>query len=145
MMIRRIVCGIDFSACSEHALEYAIELARHFEANVHLVHVRPISVHTAGVAAAAPSDAALMADVDRACERALAQTVARIHGISVTSKLLVGVPYREITRTAEELPAELIVIGTHGRSGLDRLLLGSVATRVVRSSLVPVLTVPPAR
>src|SRR5690606_5334586 len=67
---------------------------------------------------------------------------ARAPGVTTKTHLIEGIPYREIVRMAEELGAGLIVVGTHGRTGLRHLLLGSVAERVVRSAKVPVITVP---
>lgn len=67
--------------------------------------------------------------------------LARAEDVAVETSLYTGSPSREIVRYAEEQDCDLIVMGTHGRGGIDRLLLGSVAERVVRSSSVPVLTV----
>jgi nucleotide-binding universal stress UspA family protein len=63
--------------------------------------------------------------------------------VSVTTAVRVGAPHREICAYADDVAADVVVVGTHGRTGLSRTLLGSVAARVVRSSTVPVLVVPP--
>jgi nucleotide-binding universal stress UspA family protein len=75
----------------------------------------------------------------------LAERVARAEagGVAARSVLPVGVPHREIVKAAEKERADLLVIGTHGRTGLDRVLLGSIAERVVRLAPCPVLTVRP--
>ena len=77
-----------------------------------------------------------------------AETLAarlRRPSVDVQSRVVQGAPALEITRLSAELGADLVVMGTHGRTGLSHLLVGSVAERVVRTSLVPVLTIPPDR
>jgi len=74
--------------------------------------------------------------------KALEELASRKSGVKLETHLLEGIPYKEVVRMTEELDADLVVMGTHGRTGLKHLLLGSVAERVVRSSKVPVITVP---
>jgi len=69
------------------------------------------------------------------------EAIADEHGVTMERALVDGNPSREIVRYAEDEGCDLVVMGTHGRGGIDRLLLGSVAEKVVRSSSVPVLTV----
>jgi nucleotide-binding universal stress UspA family protein len=84
-------------------------------------------------------EAAILADAQRQMERWLAR--ARRAGVRATGLLPVGVPHAEIVRAAKARRADLLVIGTHGRTGLARLFLGSVAARVAASATCPVLTV----
>ena len=140
-----ILCPIDFSDTSAHALETAIELATQLNAKIHLVHVYQYPAFSMPEAdLATPIDLSLQYDyVDR-----LKQQLEDLRnkysdsGINVGSTLAEGVPYVEIVETAKKINADLIIIGTHGRTGLSHMLLGSVAERVVRSSVVPVLSVP---
>ncbi len=140
-----ILCPVDFSDTSAHALETAIELATQLNAKIHLVHVYQYPAFSMPEAdLATPIDLSLQYDyVDR-----LKQQLEDLRnkysdsGINVGSTLAEGVPYVEIVETAKKINADLIIIGTHGRTGLSHMLLGSVAERVVRSSVVPVLSVP---
>ncbi|MEC7522763.1 MAG: universal stress protein [Myxococcota bacterium] len=139
--IRRIICPVDFSEPSEKALDYAIELAAKFGADVQAIHAYQLPVY-------ALPDGAMMAGpefttkVTDELQKALKELSARKSGVKLETHLVEGIPYKEVVRMTEELDADLVVMGTHGRTGLKHLLLGSVAERVVRSSKVPVITVP---
>lgn len=139
---RLIVCPVDFSDTSRQALMAAIDLAARLKAEVRVMHVYqlPASALPEGVLETlsdleATIEERLQEQLDRFVEEVDAQ------GVKVTTGLCEGVPYVEITEAADELGADLIVIGTHGRTGLAHLLLGSVAERVVRTANMPVLTV----
>jgi universal stress protein A len=131
--IDRVLAAVDFSICSLAALEYAEELARQFGAELVLLH-----------ATGAPSMPAEVSHVGaEAAKRALTRSVERLrqHGLTVRGLPCPGAPADEILRVAEAERASVIVMGTHGRSGLARVLMGSVAERVVRGAPCPVLTV----
>ena len=142
----KIVCPVDFSGPSSAALDYAVELARTTDADLHIVHVIPLLAYA--VASKEPVDdpgfeARIRKDVkDRLQEL---QTKLSSATLNVTVSSIDGVPYEGIQRTAAEQGATMIVIGTHGHTGLDRLLLGSVAEKVVRTAHVPVLAVRPVQ
>ena len=132
-LVERILAATDFSLRSLAALEYAEELARQFGAELLLLH-----------ATGAPSIPAEVRQVDHeAAERALARSVERLrdHGLAVRGLLRAGAAAEEILKAAEAERASLIVMGTHGRSGIVRVLMGSVAELVVRGAPCPVLTV----
>ncbi|MBZ0122027.1 MAG: universal stress protein [Sandaracinaceae bacterium] len=140
--IRRILCPVDFSEPSDRAFEYALDFATKFGAEVHLVHVYQLPVY-------ALPDGAMMAGpeltvkiTDELSQALKAQAGKAPAGSKVQTHLVEGIPYREVTRLAEELGCDLIVMGTHGRTGIKHLLLGSVAERVVRTAKVPVITIP---
>ncbi len=139
--IRRILCPVDFSPPSERALDFAIDLAKTVNAEIHLLHVYQLPVY-------ALPDGAMMAGpefttrVTTETQKALNELAESKASANPKTHLVEGVPYREIVRMSEELGADLIVLGTHGRTGIRHLLLGSVAERVVRSAKVPVITVP---
>jgi nucleotide-binding universal stress UspA family protein len=140
--IHTILCPVDFSDASEHALEYAIDLARKLNANIHIMHAWQPVLYAMGDGVIIPTSefiSALMTDLKDKTNALVEQYQGR--GVSVSGELLEGIPYEEIVRAAQKLPAELIVMGTHGRSGLVHFMLGSIAERVVRTSPVPVLTV----
>ena len=142
--IHRILVPIDFSEHSERALEDAVALAKKFEAELHLIHcyqVYPESMVSVRYELAAPAmdeqqvrDAALGRLTDWR-EKATAQ------GVSAELHLAMDRPSHGIVSLAEKLPADLIVIGTWGLTGLQHVLLGSVAERVIRHAPCPVLTV----
>lgn len=142
--IKNIFCPIDFSDCSRHAVEYAVALARHFDATVTALHV------VTPVAALLPVDVPIYPplgftpeDLEQFRRQAAAFVRDESGGTRVYTEVLEGNVTEEIVRRAETLPADLVVIGTHGRSGLDRFMLGSVTERILRKVSAPVLTVPP--
>jgi nucleotide-binding universal stress UspA family protein len=142
--IKRILVPTDFSPASELALDYAIDLAGRIGAGVHLMHVLEEQSFTAsypdGFFAELPGVRAQMLED---AHRQLADSIARCGraGIATTSQVAFGSPARAIAEQALRRGTDLIIMGTHGRSGFAHLLLGSVAERVVRTAPCPVLTV----
>ena len=142
--MKRIVCATDFSTTSEAAVAEAERLAGQLGAELVLLHVAveaPLwreGIYTPEVRKVFESQRQWAAATLAARATALAAN-------GVPGRVLVksGPPWREIIDTARDEAAELIVIGTHGRSGLNRMLLGSVAERVVRQAPCPVVTVGP--
>jgi nucleotide-binding universal stress UspA family protein len=139
--IRLILCPVDFSPSSDKALDFALDLARPLGARVELVHVYQLPVYALpdGAVLAGPE---LVIRLSTELQKSLDALAARREDTKLGTHLVEGVPFREVTRLAEKLGADLIVMGTHGRTGLKHMLLGSVAERVVRASNVPVITVP---
>jgi nucleotide-binding universal stress UspA family protein len=144
--IQRILCPVDFSETSERAARYAVALARQLGAGLHFVHAwqMPVYAFPDGAVILGPD---VVAQITGELQGSLDALVARHREpeLAVEGHLAQGLADREITRLANELDCQLIVMGTHGRTGLPHLFLGSVAERVVRTSPVPVLTVPPDR
>ncbi|MBC7174273.1 MAG: universal stress protein [Polyangiaceae bacterium] len=139
--IRTILCPVDFSPGSQAATDYAIGLAQKLGAKLHLVHVYPLPMLTApdgGMMLPASVLADVSDNASKALRKAADACIAK--GITPETHLGDGAPHTEILRVAEQVKADLIVMGTHGRSGFAHLLLGSVAEKVVRSSRIPVLT-----
>jgi nucleotide-binding universal stress UspA family protein len=141
---RRILHATDFSSASRRALARAIALARQNRAPLSIAHALPAPAMLVGDGFVPPGTYEM---IDRGSrERARKQLTAlvaraRRAGVRATALLLDGVPHEQIPRAARRTRADLIVIGTHGRSGLSRVLLGSVAERVIRLAPCPVLTV----
>lgn len=135
---RHILVPTDFGDVAKHAADVACEIAQRFGSKVTLMHVWtiPIPVYAEGVVV--PVDLVM-----RAAEEALAEEVKRVQGKcpKVAWVLLPGSPAGAIVEGITEHGCDLVVMGTHGRRGLPRALLGSVAERVVRTSPAPVLTV----
>ena len=137
-----ILVPSDFSLQAEHALEYACTLAQKLDATIHLVSVigvPALGVPELGAAMSASVMDSMIDDNQRALDKLADQCRARGRVGEVV--LRTGDARDVICQTAYEVKADLIVMGTHGRRGLSRALLGSVAEYVVRTSKVPVLTV----
>ena len=142
-MIKRILCPVDFSEASQHAIEHAVAIARWSKASVSALHVYRPSEDPA------PSCSYLM----RAClqlrrpqlrpDTAAWVEAARPHGVAVDVVFRTGQPVHEILDVATSLPADMIVMGTHGASGFEHLVLGSVTEKVLRKAGCPVMTIPP--
>jgi nucleotide-binding universal stress UspA family protein len=146
MTIQTIVVATDFSEVSNHAIEYAVDLAKQVHGRVVILHAYEIPVYgfPDGVLIAPPDVATRLGDVAR---NALDATVAKYSssGVPVKGVLRVGPPVDEVERVADEEHGDLIVVGTHGRRGLSRALLGSVAENVIRTSKIPVLAIHAAK
>jgi len=140
---KHIFVPVDFADSSQAALEFGIELSLKFGAALTLVHVYDVPVYGyegAALLATAEWLAPIEAGARRTLDTTLAGVRARVPGAKAV--LRGGTPAREILAAIDELHPDLVVMETHGRQGLTRALLGSVAERVVRLSPVPVLTVP---
>lgn len=139
MQAKNIIVPFDFSDSSEVALQFATSLARDGGATLHIVHVKkPLMFYVLepkyGDVARAPNLDELKTVLQRIVPND--RNVPHKHWLYTSD----DVPKR-ILKLANELPADLIVMGTHGRTGLDRLIMGSVAESVVRHARCPVITV----
>lgn len=142
--LRRILVPIDFSPHADAAIAWAVDLARRYDASIMLTHVyQPLSLALPDgyvlQSAAALSD--LLAKIDDALDVAKQRIELMSPGIVVKTAVRQGAPWAEIGQLAREAPCDLIVMGTHGRTGLKHALLGSVTEKVVRTAPCPVLTV----
>lgn len=138
----KICCAVDFSETSRAALEQAVALASSLDADLTLVHVLPAPLQAAtGVLVSSRGVAAAEAERSEADLARWREDAARRLGRTVRARALWGEPAAEIVRDAREEGYDLLVLGTHGRSGLPRLVLGSVAERVARQAVCPVLVV----
>lgn len=133
---RRILVPYDFTGPSKRACDYALELAASVGATLSLVHV----VERLDVMMTAAEHTSLVTATKRELDRAA--VLLRPHVRDVQIVVVEGMPWQEIDRAAREGGADLIVMGTHGRRGIARALLGSVAARVLRTASVPIVTVP---
>jgi universal stress protein A len=137
MQLHRILCPVDFSECSLRAADYAFQLAQQFRAAVEIVHVWQPIVPGGEIRGPMSAYVGEEAEIGRALERIRPRSL----DVSCQHHLLVGDPVEEIVALAEEHHVDLIVIGTHGRTGLSRWIVGSVAENVLRRATCPVLTV----
>ncbi|MEF8852499.1 MAG: universal stress protein [Haloarculaceae archaeon] len=137
-MYGTILVPTDGSAGADAALDEAVELASAFDATVH-------SLYVADTSAAQPETGYvdIVESFERIGEETTTEAVDRVEaaGVEAVGAVRTGSPHQSILDYAEEVDADLIVMGTHGRTGLERYLLGSVTEKVVRTVDVPVLTV----
>jgi nucleotide-binding universal stress UspA family protein len=135
--IRHVLVPHDFSDTAERALAFALDLAAPLGARVTVLHVYDIPVFgfPDGVVAL-PTMAELAGQIERASSTALEGVLARNRreGVEVAALLRQGTAWSEINGAAADTKADLVVIGTHGRRGLSRALLGSVAEKVIRTA-----------
>jgi nucleotide-binding universal stress UspA family protein len=140
--LRRLLVPIDFTETSDRALDYAIEFARKFDASITIMHSYQIPVYGFPDAAYITS-AEVATQIATAAQRRLDALLDahKTEGVKMNALLRDGVAWEEINAVATETKADLIIIGTHGRRGLARALLGSVAENVIRTSTLPVLVI----
>jgi nucleotide-binding universal stress UspA family protein len=138
---RHLLVPHDFSETAQHALSYAIDLASKLGARITVMHA--YEVPTFGYPQGVTLTSELIGDIHRAADTALAGVAAeaRRSGVDVQPLLRQGPAWSEINSSATDTHADLIVMGTHGRHGVSRALIGSVAEKVVRTAPCPVLTV----
>jgi len=139
----KILTAIDFSESSDFAFEYALTLARQFQAELTVMHVINEPVDLRGFYVPHISFEQLEKEIEEGAEKMMEKFCQTRMGdfTRYTTAVVAGIPYEEILRKAEETGASLIVLGTHGRTGIDHLIFGSTAERVVRSATCPVLTI----
>ena len=136
-----ILVPTDGSEGTDKAAEHALDIAEKYDATAHVVYVVNTSAYST-----LPADSnweSITAALEDEGKEATGEIVERMHDADVDAVPSVeeGIPHKTILEYADNNDIDLIVMGTHGKSGLDRLLLGSVTEKVVRASEVPVLTV----
>lgn len=142
--ITRILCPVDFSDCSRRAFDYAIAIGRCFGAAIEVLHVAPEALVTGRAELQLQLDGLRSdahADVVAQTKR-LIDTIA-VPDLRVEARVETGNPATQIVALAGHAESTLVVMGTHGRTGIQRLMLGSVVDKVLRLVRCPMLTVPP--
>lgn len=144
-MIKRILVPVDFSDPCLQAVDYAAELGRRQNSELVLLHVvEPVYYPTVGEMYGVGLDLGdVYGEIERAARVQLDRLATRLktRRVGVRTQLSLGTAHRVIVESAKKLKADLIVMSTHGRTGLSHILIGSVAERVVRTATCPVLTV----
>lgn len=143
MKIKNILLPADFSEGSLYALPYAVDLARTYGAKLHMLHVLYDIATASGLYIPHASVDVMYKEMEANALKELERFgfSQREDFKDVEYTVIRGVPYEEILKFAKTKAADLIVMGSHGRKGLDRVLFGSTAERVVRNAECPVLTV----
>jgi nucleotide-binding universal stress UspA family protein len=139
--INSILCPTDFSESSEYALKYAASFARRYGAVVYLLHVIEPLTPVPGIDMGPTMTYDERPDVAETLKDALKKAIPEHTHVDIRPMIRRGAPFLEIVRAAKEMAVDLIIIATHGRTGLAHVLLGSTAERVVRKAACPVLTV----
>ena len=143
--IHSILVPIDFSIHSKNALKYAVPMARQFGATIHLVYVVEPTVYPADLGFGQVVLPGVEDELREKGGEELQSLIRKEIGKTARSSWSVrtGNPHQEILREAEERKVDLIVVATHGHSGVEHMLFGSTADRIVRHATCPVLTVRP--
>jgi len=146
--LKRILIAVEDNIYSDHAVTYGLALARKLNAEVALVHVNEIPAATPYIADPMLNETSFimpeMMNIQEDASNALFDRIKTQAGddISLYTFTKLGNPKTEILATAEECNADLIILGTHGRTGFDHFISGSVAESVARKSKCPVLIIP---
>ncbi len=143
MEIKRILFPTDFSEGSAHAIPFVADLTKHYGAKLYVIHVIYDVARATGWYVPHVSMDEMYRDIEANARKELEQCCREeLRGYKdMEYAILKGVPHEEILKFAEENNISMIVIGSHSRKGLDRVIFGSTAERVVRNSHCPVLTV----
>jgi nucleotide-binding universal stress UspA family protein len=139
---KRILVAIDFSDAADAAFDYAVALAKPLGARVVAMHAYELPVYgfpSGALVASAEMASRIMSGAQEGLDAACKARADR--GVEISQVVRQGIAWEEVHRVADETNADLIVIGTHGRQGLSRALLGSVAEKIIRTSTRPVLTI----
>ena len=139
--IRHILVPHDFSETAERALAFGLDLAEKLGARITIMHAYELPTY--GFPDGPAMTSQMAGQIERAAQTALEAAASRVRrpGRDVGVALRQGTAWSEVVALARETKADMIVMGTHGRRGLSRMLLGSVAEKVVRTASCPVLTV----
>jgi nucleotide-binding universal stress UspA family protein len=143
--IKKILCALDLSPHSVMVAEYAVTMAKAFDAQVVVVYAAPALTQYVGFHVPPSSIENLVGEIVTGAEKAMQDFVAaNFQGVTAVGKVVNGYAAEEILNMAATENANMIIMGTHGRKGIDRILFGSVAEKIVKSSTVPVMTIRPA-
>lgn len=144
---KKILVPVDFSEVSPKIAPVAYNVVKEGDASVHLLFVARMFHYYADVYVDVGSIEAMQGEIIRGAEKKMDEFIeAHFKGYpNLTSKVVLGDPAEEILRYADSENMDLIIMGTHGRKGLERVLFGSVAERVIKMSPIPVLSINPYR
>jgi nucleotide-binding universal stress UspA family protein len=142
--MKKILCAVDFSEGSPRVADYAATLATATKAEILCVYVAPSLAEYVGFNVPQAALDTFVGDVVKSAESTMNEfTAAHFKGLPVRGLVLAGYPAEEVLKAATEHQVDMIVMGTHGRTGIDRIIFGSVAEKVVTAAACPVMTVKP--
>ena len=143
--LQKLVCALDLSEHSKTVAEYATALDKASGASIVAVYAAPTLTQYTGFHVPPNTIDSFVGEIVSGAEKAMHQFVAEnFEGVETKAEVVVGYAAEEIISIAEKEKADMIIMGTHGRKGIDRILFGSVAEKVVKNSPVPVLTIRPS-
>ncbi len=142
--MKKIICALDLSEHSKVVAEYATSYAKLSGASIIAVYAAPTLTQYSGFHVPPNTIDSFVGEIVSGAETAMAEFISQYFpGVEVRSEVVVGYAAEEIVALATAEEADLIVMGTHGRTGIDRVLFGSVAEKIVKTSPMPVLTIKP--
>ena len=142
--IKKILCAVDLSDHSKAVAEYAAFLAKNLDASVIVVYTAPSLSQYVGFHVPPNTIENFVGEIVSGAEKSMESFVSEnFAGLDAKGQVLIGYAAEEILNRASDEHADLIVMGTHGRKGIDRILFGSVAEKVVKNATMPVLTIRP--
>ncbi len=146
-MFKKILVPIDFSEYTDDILAYAREIAQKFGSSIHLMHIIPNMDYFTPYESfiAAENMVTVQKGIEGEVAKDMEEVAGKLAGIATTSAVRTGVAFVEIIDYVRSEGIDLIIMGTHGRGGLEHILIGSVAEKVVRKAPCPVLTIRPAK
>lgn len=142
--IKKILCAVDLSEHSKQVAEYAATLAKNLGASVIVVYTAPSLSQYVGFHVPPNTIENFVGEIVTGAEQSMENFVSEnFTGLEAKGVVLIGYAAEEILNKAKEEEADMIIMGTHGRKGIDRILFGSVAEKVVKNARIPVLTIRP--
>ncbi len=142
--IKKILCAVDLSDHSKSVAEYAQVLAKSMDAEITVLYAAPSLSQYVGFHVPPSSIENFVGEIVSGAEKSMEAFVAEnFSGIKVEGKIISGYAAQEILNYATNNEIDLIIMGTHGRTGIDRMLFGSVAEKVVKAATMPVMTIRP--
>lgn len=142
--LKKILCAIDLSEQSESVAEYAVMLAKLADANIVAVYAAPTLTQYTGFHVPPNTIDNFVGEIVSGAEKSMSEFVAQhFAGVDARGVVVVGYAAEEILAVAEKEQVDLIVMGTRGRKGIDLILFGSVAEKVVKNAACPVVTIRP--
>ncbi|MBQ7617512.1 MAG: universal stress protein [Desulfovibrio sp.] len=143
--IKKILCAVDLSEHSKEVAEYAATLAKKLGASVLVVYTAPSLSQYVGFHVPPNTIENFVGEIVTGAEQSMQAFVAEnFQGLEAKGQVLIGYAAEEILNRAKEEQVDMIIMGTHGRKGIDRILFGSVAEKVVKNARIPVLTIRPS-
>ncbi|SBV99361.1 UspA domain protein [uncultured delta proteobacterium] len=144
--IKKILCAVDLSEHSKMVAEYAISMAKAFDAEITVLYTAPSLSQYVGFHVPPSSIENFVGEIVTGAEQSMDEFIAECFkdpSIKVEGKILSGYAAQEIIGYANTNGMDIIIMGTHGRTGIDRMLFGSVAEKVVKTATMPVMTIRP--
>ncbi len=142
--VKKILCAVDFSDMSSKVADYAQTMAKAMSSSVKVIYIAPSLSQYVGFHVPPTSIENFVGEIVSGAEKTMDIFIQEnFSEIEVTGQVLTGYAAEEILKYADQEDMDMIIMGTHGRKGIDRVLFGSVAEKIVKSAPIPVLTIRP--